>query len=234
MSRRPGIGLPSEKAPRLLRSSRGAGVKLAKHRLPGAILLLLLFGVAAHSAAADQPDKDDPVFEDLLAVRKGLIDAYNAHDMDALLSFCHEDIIVTWQNAEVSRGREGIRAYYEKMMKGEKRVVDDLKANPTVDDRAVFFGENTAVSRGQMNDHYRLRDGSDFALNSRWSATLVKEDGKWLVASFHASTNAFDNDILRMVVKKATIFSGGTALVVGLVLGIGVFWLIAKRGRKPA
>jgi uncharacterized protein (TIGR02246 family) len=203
-------------------------------RLQRAAAFLLLVGMAAHAVAADQPDKDDPVFQDLLAVRQGLIDAYNAHDMDALLSFCHEDIIVTWQNAEVSRGREGIRAYYEKMMKGEKRVVDDLKANPTVDDRAVFFGENTAVSRGQMNDHYRLRDGSDFALNSRWSATLVKEDGQWLVGAFHASTNAFDNDILRMVARKSAIFAGGTALVVGLVLGSGGFWLIAKRGRKPA
>src|SRR5262249_50289480 len=145
----------------------------------------------------------------------------NAHDLDALLSFCHEDIVVTWQNAEVSRGREGVRAYYRKMMTGEQRVVDDLQANPTVDDRAILFGENTAVSRGQMNDHYKLRDGTDFALNSRWSATLVKEDGKWLVASFHASTNAFDNDILRMVARKTTTVVGGAALVLGLLLGTG-------------
>jgi uncharacterized protein (TIGR02246 family) len=202
--------------------------------LPRAAAFLLVLGAAAHSIAADQPDKDDPVFQDLLAVRQGLIDAYNAHDLDALLSLCHEDIIVTWQNAEVSRGREGVRAYYQKMMTGEQRVVDDLQANPTVDDRAILFGENTAVSRGQMNDRYKLRDGTDFALNSRWSATLVKEDGKWLVASFHASTNAFDNDILRMVARKTTTVVGGAALVLGLLLGTGGYWLLAKRGRKPA
>jgi hypothetical protein len=65
-------------------------------------------------------------------------------------------------------------------------------------------------------------------------ATLVKEDGKWLVASFHASTNAFDNAILRMVARKTTMLAGGTALVMGLLLGIGGYWLLSKRGRKPA
>jgi ketosteroid isomerase-like protein len=203
-------------------------------RMPGATAFLLFLGVAAASVAAEQPDKDDPVFQDLLAVRKGLIEAYNAHDLDALLSYCHEDIIVTWQNAEVSRGREGIRTYYQRMMTGEKRVVDDLQADPTVDDRAILFGENTAVSRGLMNDRYKLRDGSDFALNSRWSATLVKTDGQWLIASFHASTNAFDNDILRMVAKKTTTLAASVALVAGLILGIGGYWLIAKRRRRPA
>jgi uncharacterized protein (TIGR02246 family) len=203
-------------------------------RLPAAIALVALFAATTLSDAAEQPGADDAVFQDLLAVRHGLIDAYNAHDLDALLSFCHEDIVVTWQNAEVSRGREGVRAYYQKMMTGEKRVVDSLQADPTVDDRAILFGENTAVSRGQMNDHYTLRDGSDFALNSRWSATLVNEDGKWLVASFHASTNAFDNEILRMVARKTALLAGGAALATGVLLGIGGFWLLTKRRRKPA
>jgi hypothetical protein len=54
------------------------------------------------------------------------------------------------------------------------------------------------------------------------------------VASFHASTNAFDNEILRTVARKTTLYAGGTALVLGVGLGMAGYWLLTKRGRKPA
>jgi ketosteroid isomerase-like protein len=192
-------------------------------------VLLALSGLANFSPAAEQPDENDPVFKELLAVRQGLIDAYNARDVDALVSFCHPDVVVTWQNAEVSRGREGIKTYYQKMMVGDERVVDELRANPTVDERALLFGGDTAISRGQMNDHYRLRDGSEFDLDSRWSATLVKEDDRWQIAAFHASTNAFDNDILRVVAKRSAMLAGGVAVLPGALLGAGGCWLLTRR-----
>ena len=35
-------------------------------------------------------------------------------------------MVVTWQNGEVSHGTAGVRAYYDKMMKGDRPVVKQV------------------------------------------------------------------------------------------------------------
>jgi hypothetical protein len=60
---------------------------------------------------------------------------------------------------------------------------------------------------------------------TRWTGTLVKKDGKWKVASFHASANAFDNPILWIALKKVGMWVGIGAAVLGLVIG----FLIGRR-----
>jgi ketosteroid isomerase-like protein len=173
-----------------------------------------------------EPVEADPVQEELRALREGLIAAYNANDIDQLLSYCHDGVIVTWQNGEVSVGPQEIRSYYQRMMEGPDRVVDRLTADPKPDGPSVVYGGTTAVSRGKMNDHYQLTGGMEFDLNSRWSATAINEDGRWRIASFHASVNAFDNELLRMAVQRTMLWSGGIALVLGLALGaLGSRWL---------
>lgn len=191
--------------------------------------------LAAQEYTADQAEEPatidphtDALYAELLAVRNGLVAAYKARDWDKLASYCHPNILITWQNGEVTRGRDELLAFNKKMMQGKNRIVNDLTANPTVDDRAILYGDRVAVSRGQMNDHYKLRDGTEFDLNSRWSATLVKENNTWQVVAFHASTNAFDNDIIRMAVKKTLIWSAGIAGLGGLILG----FLFQKLRRK--
>jgi hypothetical protein len=59
-----------------------------------------------------------------------------------------------------------------------------------------------------------LTDGRDFAVDTRWTAMLVKKGRRWLVAGFHASTNMFDNPVLHIAIRR-------TALWVGLVVGVG-------------
>jgi ketosteroid isomerase-like protein len=166
-----------------------------------------------------EPGDEDPIHEELRTLRNGLIEAYNKDDIDQLLSYCHPNVIATWPNGEVSAGPEAVRAYYDRMMKGPNRVVAKLTADPQPDELSVLHGGTTAISRGKMNDRYQLTDGMNFDLNSRWSATAVKEGDKWLVASFHSSVNVFDNSILRMTVQRTLLWSGGIALVLGLVVG---------------
>ena len=197
----------------------------------------LIFVLLAHAPAAlaAPPDSNDPVYAELLKVRTGLVDAYNRKDLDGVLRLCHPQIVVTWQNGEVSEGRDGVKRYYEKMMVGPQRIVETMTADPTVDNLAVIYGGDTAVSRGQMNDHYQLTDGMRFDLNSRWSATLVKDGGEWLIANFHASVNAFDNPLLRMIAKQASLWSGSIGALIGIVLGlVATRWFARHRRTTTA
>jgi ketosteroid isomerase-like protein len=162
-------------------------------------------------------------------MRDGLVDAFNKRDVDRVLSYLHPDIVVTWQNGEVSHGREGVRRYYEKMMVGPSSIVVDIKSNPQVESRKVYHGD-TSVSYGAMNDWYKLRDGTEVNLNSRFSALLARQpDGKWLVTGFHASGDAFKGEVHNLYAKKAATKTALVAAPAGLVLGTIVGWGLKKR-----
>jgi len=192
-----------------------------------ALPLLAMLLLVAEPAAA--PQSNDPAHAELLKVRSGLIDAYNRRNVDGILAHCHPKIVVTWQNAEVTEGREGVRGYYEKMMTGPNRIVESMTADPTVDHLAIIYGGDTAVSRGAMNDHYQLTDGTEFDLNSRWSATLVKEGDTWLIANFHASAGAFDNPLLKLIVSRASLWAGVAGAAGGTILAATLSWMLTRR-----
>jgi hypothetical protein len=69
--------------------------------------------------------------------------------------------------------------------------------------------------------------GKTYELKSRWTATLVKVDGKWLLAAYHISMNVLDNAILSAA-KSGLYLAAGIALVIGVLIGRIIF------KRRPA
>ena len=47
----------------------------------------------------------------------------------------------------------------------------------------------------------------EFDLTTRWTATFVRKEGKWRIAAFHASVNMFDNELLRLIVRRAILWT---------------------------
>jgi ketosteroid isomerase-like protein len=183
------------------------------------------------AAAATPVSTSDPT-EAITLLRQELIDSFNKGDLDRLLSHLDDDVVITWQNGEVCRGPEAVRAYYNKMMTGPQRRVDKVSADPKVDGRHVY-GE-WAVSWGQMNDHFVLTDGSELAMDSRFTATIAHRGNVWKVSSFHVSVNAFDNPILSMVGKKAGTWAVFIGAIVGLLIGLITGMLIKRSRRRDA
>ncbi len=176
-------------------------------------VLSLMIGFALSPAplaaqAKSEPAKEHPAHQELRAIRDHLIDAVNKNDLDRLLTYLDDDVVVTWQNGEVSRGPKEVREYYERMMKGPGRVVESITIEPTVDALTHLYGDDAGVAYGSSKDHFTLTDGRDFVLVSRWSATAVKKDGQWKIAEFHASGNLFDNPVLWIAVRRTAIWTG--------------------------
>jgi len=164
-------------------------------------------------------------------LREGLVDSFNHGDIDRLLTYLDTNAVVTWQNGEVCEGTAAVKAYYDRMMKGDHPVVTKVTAEPKILGRHVQG--DWAISWGDLNDNFVLTDGRQLPLNSHFTATIAKRGDRWLVASFHASVNAFENPIMTLAVKKISLIGGVGGIVVGIIVGLVVSSLL-RRPKKAA
>jgi ketosteroid isomerase-like protein len=171
--------------------------------------------------------QEDPAHNELRAVRDGLLAGMNSSDIEAQLAFLHPNVVVTWHNAEVSRGRDGVRDYLNRMLNGPSKVVQKFGAQVKVDELSIIYGGDTALAFGSAQEHFTLAGGRSFDFTGRWSATMVKDGGKWLIANLHTSDNIFDNPLLNQV-KTAVPWVAGGSLLIGAVAG----WLTGRRRRR--
>jgi len=170
----------------------------------------------ANAAAGGLGPDEMKAIDDL---RTGLVDALNRRDWDKVMTYLDNDIVVTWTNAEVSHGPAEVRAYCERMMSGPNAIVASASAAPVIEGRKLY-GDNVLISYGTLGDKFKLNDGTEFTLNSRFSSLLVKENGAWHLKGFHASADVFDNPVQTIVVKKTAMWSGIIGGLIGLILGI--------------
>ncbi len=180
------------------------------------------------SSADTDAAATEAVHEQLRALRDRMFDAYEQRDIDKLLQDVAPDVVITWQNGDRNEGHAEFREFYDRMMKGDNSVVKDVSSKFEVDDLSVLYGDDTAVARGSQEDQFELNDGSKFTLLSRWTATVVKQDEQWKVASFHVSSNIFDNPILSTAtgwLMKVGLIGG----LVGLILGLGLGRVTKRR-----
>jgi len=182
------------------------------------------------------PPLDDS-HRELLAVREAVIAAVNKNDIDALLEHVHPNVVLTAPSflpgKEVSRGHAGVRAYYDRMFTGPNRHANKVTCEVKLDEPSIVYGDSTDIAWGSSLDTYDLVGGTKFTVATRWSGTLVKENGQWLIAEFHISISPFDNPILTEVKTKTTYFAGGLAGGGGLLLGLLLGVAMARR-RKLA
>jgi len=164
-------------------------------------------------------------------LREGLIDSFNHGDMDRLLTFLDTNVVVTWQNGEVCEGTAAVKAYYDRMMKGDHPVVSKVTSDPKVLGR--HYQGDWAVSWGNLNDRFVLTDGRELPLNSKFTATIARRGDHWLVTAFHVSVNAFDNPVMSVAIKKVSLFVGIGGAIAGLIVGV-VATSLVKRSKKSS
>ncbi|RYD32623.1 MAG: nuclear transport factor 2 family protein [Verrucomicrobiaceae bacterium] len=160
------------------------------------------------------PAAEDPAHEELRLLRTEIITAITKGDIDTVLTRVHPDVVVTWQNSEVCRGRQGLKDFFDRM---GRKSFKGYKIAPTPDELTILHGGDTGISFGKTVAEYDLL-GRHYEIESRWTATLVKLDGKWLLGAYHISMNTLDNPLLTAA-KKGLYIAGGAGLVLGILIG---------------
>jgi ketosteroid isomerase-like protein len=190
-------------------------------------LLIMLSLTLLLNAALAQTNSSE-VDQAITRLREGLIESFNKGDIERLLTFLDTNAVVVWQSGEVCQGTAAIKAYYDKMMKGEHPVVSKVTFEPKVLGRHIEG--DWAVSWGELNDHFLLSDGRDLPLNSRFTATIAKRGDAWKVSAFQASVDAFSNPIKAQAVKKMALAAGIGGVITGVLVGL----VIASLRRRPS
>lgn len=172
----------------------------------------------------------EQMHQELRVLKTSMEKALNDMNIDAVVAHVTDDIVFTTMNGDMVRGRANVRKYFETMMKGDKRRVQSVQTKFDVGDVAKLYGNDVAVAFGTSKDHYVLVGGEDFDVQARWSSTMIRRDGQWLIANFHYSTNMFDNPVLDAQRK----FGINVGLAILTVLTLLAFWLGRLQGKRKS
>jgi len=207
--------------------------------LRAGLLALILVQMGAHaqtgrvaapaaSGPALKPAEVEKVHNELRALKSTMERALNEMDIDALVANVTNDVIFTTMNGDVARGPDGVRKYFATMMKGPNPRVLKVAAKFEAEDLSNLYGRDFAVAFGSSKDYYQIAGGQTFNVAARWSSTMIRRNGRWLIANFHYSSNMFDNAILDAQRRYIT----GIAVAVAAALALLAFWIGRVYGRK--
>lgn len=176
---------------------------------------------AAPVAAAPSPEA---LHDEIRAIRDEILAAIAKSDFDAIVPHLHPSVVFTPMNNEICRGPQEVRAYFDRMLKGPDAVLKSVQFDMKVDRLTDIYGD-TGLAFGDSDAVYTMSNGMEFPVHTRWTCALVRHEGRWKIAAFQASPNAFDNPILEQSKKGAALKAGGIAAVAGLLLG----FLVGRR-----
>lgn len=201
-------------------------------QVPFVLLTLFVAVGLAAAPAAGQESPEDPAHADLRELRQGVVDAVNAGDVEKLLTFLHENVVVTWLDGTQSRGHDQVREYYRSKTEGEEAIVQSFSLDPKVKELSFLYNDDTAVAYGEAVSHFTLNDGRKLDIGGPWTATVTKADDQWRIAAFHSSVGVFDNPLLGSV-RRFALWGIAIAAAVGLLLGAVGLALLRKLRRRP-
>lgn len=191
------------------------------------LLAILAFFTAILPAYGDDGREADRA--QLLVILKDVESGINSRQIDLMLRHIDEKAIVTWLNAEVSKGPEGVRAYFTKMVgDAPGTVLSKYVTHPQISEQAIFYGD-VAIAHGTTEDEFTPHERAVFRFSSRWTASLRKSDGQWRIIALNLSTNAFNN-ALTAELERLALLAGAGGLAGGLFLAVAWAYFRRRKG----
>jgi hypothetical protein len=156
--------------------------------------------------------------EELRALLRSATEAMNSRNFDALAPIFHEKFSITTVDQKLFTNFADFKNYYAQLFNGPNAPLKSITFNPVADDLTEFIGGNVGLSHGTSNDTYQFSDGDTRAMASRWTATVIKDNGKWKILNVHIGTDLVNNPVVEAA--RGYVYKvGGGALIVGLLLG---------------
>lgn len=191
------------------------------------VLTILALGLPVW-AEPDQADHDQ-----LRALLKGATEAINSQKFELLPQFFHPQLRVSTVNQESIVKPEALEPYFRSWV-GPGQYVKSMNMTMEADELTEFHGQGDSrfgIARGKGVEEYDLKDGRHLTLDTRWTATVVKDQsGQWKIVALHIGTNFYQNPIVEQFQKASKLY-GLAGLGLGLLLGLGAGFAVG-RGKR--
>ena len=193
------------------------------------IILSSIFSMPSTAFA----ETDAEIHTELRALLNGIETAVNTEKYSDLAQYFHKDLRVTTVNQNTITSHPEIEAYFKEWF-GEGGYLVSLKMSLKPDALTEFYNNKTmGIVRGSGIEKYKLTDGRDLDLNTRWTATVIKDaDSKWRIVALHLGTNFYDNAIyneMRSYLIKVALIAGLISVLFGFIVG---YFLRARRQKN--
>jgi ketosteroid isomerase-like protein len=180
--------------------------------LAAAALVLTFSGAARAAEPPPSPDRE----ADHAALRALLVDAtkaFNAQDLEKLFTFFAKEFVFTTVDQTVITDLAAAKRHYERMLRQPDSRITGVSVEPSADVLTRFTGEASGYCYGKTRDTYVIRStGRKVVTDGRWTAVVVKEEGRWKVAALHVGVNFIDNPAIAYqslpVFRKALLGMG--------------------------
>lgn len=191
------------------------------------LILLCLLIISGLTRAADAPDQ--AIHDELRAVMAGLTQAVNTKHFEQLAPYFHEKMRVTTITQEFIDSRAGIEPYFKRWF-DQGGFLKNLDMRLEADAETELYDDKRfGIVRGKGIERYELADGRKFDMQTRWTATVIKDvDGKWRILALHLGTNFMDNPVVGAI-ERSVIWAGAGGLIVGLLTSLLGCWLVLRR-----
>jgi len=196
---------------------------------------LLCAGAASPLLAEEMDAATAAIHDEIRALKRGAEEAFNEigrsgadGDIEKILQYVDDDIVLVAMNGATVVGKQGIRDYFHATMGGPNPTVASVHHDFDVAALTTLYGDDTGVAYGTSLGEYELTNGMSIKVDTYWTATMVREDGKWLLASFQFAPSIFDNPLVGEAMDMVYLV-GAIAGVIGLLVGLLLARLFGRR-----
>jgi hypothetical protein len=195
-----------------------------------AVAMLALLGAKqVFAQTADQVAEH----EALRKLKADVVSAINTKNFRAIDTLLHKPFLSTVITQDSFNEVGTLTAWFESLFTRNFLRLSKVQMDADADELAQIYTGTFAVARGSTKERYELADGRGFDVQGRWTATAIKENGKWTVLAVHTGTNFLDNPVINAIERNALYFAGGGAGV-GAILGILGGFFMGRRRAKAA
>ncbi|WP_336219460.1 hypothetical protein [Citrobacter amalonaticus] len=193
------------------------------------IVLLLLTFTSLNVFASSS---DEAIHRELRQAMVLVESAINSGEYDKMLPVLSNDLRATPITQEFIHGKEEIAPYFGKWF-GKDKFLKSLNISLSADTQTELSTDRTwGVVYGKGREKYSLNDGRSYDIPTRWTATVVLEEGHWKIRTIHFGANFVDNPLINeatQAINKVMYGAGVGGLLVGLILG---FFLFRRKGKR--
>jgi hypothetical protein len=165
--------------------------------------------------------------EQLRAILVELRDAINERDFAALEPHMFSPFSATMIDQTLLTSGDELSEYFESLFAGDDPLIRRLTMDPVADTLTEIYDDKYDIARGGNTEVYEMASGNTYTLESRWTATLVKDENRWKVLAIHSGVDFLDNPIFAAA-RRGSLYFGGGGLAIGLLGGMLIGWFLRR------